>query len=99
MFLNWILGEDRGYIVTNATTGIKIKPDNFEKEFYPPETLKELLRSVVENHKPLVGYYSLLAFAGLRPSEGARVQWHHVNFSTKELHVIKGKTDARHIPL
>jgi integrase len=41
----------------------------------------------------------LLAFAGLRPSEGARVQWHQINFVTNELHVIKGKTDARDIPL
>lgn len=96
MFFNWVLGEDRAYILTNPATGIKIKTENFGKEFYPPETLKRFFRYVAENHKPLVGYYSLLAFAGLRPSEGARVQWEHVNISTGALHVIKGKTDARH---
>ncbi len=42
---------------------------------------------------------ALLTFAGLRPSEGARVQWEHINFTTNELHVIKGKTDARHVIL
>jgi hypothetical protein len=56
MFFNWVLAEDKGYITTNPATGIRFKPDKFEKEFYPPETLKEFLRSVAENHKQLVGY-------------------------------------------
>lgn len=99
MFFNWVLGEDKGYIITNPATGIKFKADNFEKEHYTPEETKKLLRYVVENHQPLVGYYALLAFAGLRPSEGARVQWKHINLSTGALHVIKGKTDARHVQL
>jgi integrase len=96
MFFNWVLGEDKGYIVSNPAMGIKFKPDNFEKEFYPPETLKRFLRYVAENHKELVGYYALLTFAGLRPSEGARIRWEHLNLSTGALHVVKGKTDARH---
>ena len=96
MFFNWVLGEDKAYIVTNPADGIKYRQENFEKEFYSPETLKKFLRYVAENHKELVGYYALLAFAGLRPTEGARVQRHHINFTTEVLHVIKGKTDARH---
>ena len=99
MFFNWVLGEDKGYVVRNPADGIKYKAERFEKEFYPPETLKTLLRYIAENHKELVGYYSLLAFAGLRPSEGARIQWNHINFTTHNLHVIRGKTDARDIIL
>ena len=99
MFFKWVLAEDRGYIVTNPAIGIRFKAERFEKEFHPPETLKKFLRFVAEKQRPLVGYYALLAFVGLRPSEAARVQWHHVGFSTNELHVIKGKTDARHVHL
>jgi len=47
----------------------------------------------------LIGYYALLTFAGLRPSEGSRVQWQDFNFKTNELYVRKGKTNARHIIL
>jgi integrase len=99
MFFNWVLGEDKGYIVSNPAAGIKYKGEKFDREFYQPEKLKELLRLVVEKHKPLVGYYSLCAFAGLRPTEAARVTWHHINFGTEHLHVINGKTDTRHIKL
>src|SRR5262249_51223364 len=95
----WVLGEDKGYIVTNPADGIKYRQENFEKEFYHPETLKKFLRYVAENHKELVGYYALLTFAGLRPSEGSRVRWEHIKSTTQHLHVIKGKTDARHVEL
>jgi integrase len=47
----------------------------------------------------LLGYYALLTFAGLRPSEGARVRWEDINFETGELYVRKGKKEARHFIL
>jgi integrase len=99
MFFNWLLAEDRGYVVTNPAKGIRFKADKFEKEFYDPDTLRNFFRHVVERFPQLVGYYTVLTFCGLRPSEGARVQWHHVNFTTKQLHVVHGKTDARHITM
>lgn len=99
MFFNWVLGEDKHYILTNPANGIRFKPDGFEKDFYPPATIKTLMRYVVQNHKELTGYYALLTFAGLRPSEGARVQWNHINFETNQLKVLKGKSDTRHILL
>jgi integrase len=99
MFFNWVLHEDRQYIQTNPAAGIRFRSEGFEKEFYPLETLRGLLRFIVEEHKSLLGYYAILTFAGLRPSEGARVTWNHLNFSTGELHVVKGKTLARHIKL
>ena len=57
---------------------------------YSPEDTKKLLRHVVEHQKDLVGYYALLTFGGLRPSEGARVQWQDYHFKTNELYVRKG---------
>ncbi|HEX5219947.1 MAG TPA: hypothetical protein VFZ59_10300 [Verrucomicrobiae bacterium] len=99
MFFNWVLGLDKGYVTTNPAEGIKFKADRFEKEFYQPARIHDFFRKVAEKYPQLVGYYALLTFAGLRPSEGARVQWRHVNFTTNELHVITGKTDARHIPM
>ena len=99
MFFKWVLAEDRGYIVTNPAIGIKFRPDKFEKKFYQMEILKEFFRQLAEKYPQLIGYYSVLLFAGLRPSEGARIKWKHFNFSTNELHVVNGKTDARHILL
>ena len=99
MFFNWVLAEDKGYVVTNPAEGIKFKTEKFERAFYQPESVKNFLGKIAEKYPTLVGYYAVLTFCGLRPSEGARVEWRHVNFSTKELHVVHGKTDARHIPL
>ena len=99
MFFSWVKDEDEGYITQNPTDGIKFKPDDFNGEFYTPEQTADLFRYVNEHHKDLIGYYTLLTFAGLRPSEGPRVQWSDFNFKTNQLHVRTGKTNARHITL
>jgi integrase len=97
MFFSWV--KDEGHLSQNPTDGIFYKPDDFNGDFYTPEVTKRLLRYVVEHEKDLIGYYALLTFAGLRPSEGARVQWQDYNSKTNELYVRKGKTHARHIIL
>ncbi len=97
MFFSWI--KDEGHIAKNPTDGIFFKPDDFNGAFYSPDETTKLLRYVVEHHPDLIGYYALLTFAGLRPSEGVRVQWCDYNFKTNELYVRKGKTNARHIIL
>jgi integrase len=97
MFFSWV--KDEGHLLQNPTDGIFYKPDDFNGDFYTPEVTKRLLRYVVEHEKDLVGYYALLTFAGLRPSEGARVQWQDYSAKTNELYVRKGKTQARHIIL
>jgi len=98
MFFNWV--KDEGHIVKNPTDGISYKPDDFDAAFYSPDQTAELLRYVAQHEqKDLIGYYALLTFAGLRPSEGSRVQWQDFNFKTNELYVRKGKTNARHIIL
>jgi integrase len=96
-FFSWVFNE--GYITKNPTDGIFYKADAFEAKFYSVETTAKLLKHVAENSKPLIGYYSLLTFAGLRPTEGTRVEWDDINFLTKELYVRPGKTGARHIEL
>jgi len=97
MFFSWV--KDEHLVDANPTDGIFFKPDDFNADFYDVPTTKKLLRSVAENEGDLIGYYALLTFAGLRPSEGARVQWQDYNVKTSELHVRKGKTNARHIIL
>lgn len=97
MFFSWV--KDEGHISQNPTDGIKFKADAFNAAWFTPEQTKNLLRYVVEHEKDLIGYYALLAFAGLRPSEGTRVQWDDYTFKTNELYVRKGKTQARHIIL
>lgn len=97
MFFSWAC--DEGHILRNPTAGIRFKADDFSGDFYSVETTKKLLRYVAQNEKDLAGYYALLTFAGLRPTEGARVQWDDLNFKTGQLYVRKGKTEARHITL
>ncbi|MBE0546045.1 MAG: site-specific integrase [Verrucomicrobia bacterium] len=97
MFFSWV--KDEHLIDANPTDGIFYKPDDFTAGFYDVPTTKKLLRYVAENKKDLIGYYALLTFAGLRPSEGARVHWQDYTFKTNELYVRKGKTNARHIIL
>ncbi len=97
MFFAWVKNE--GHILQNPTDGISYKPDGFNGEFYDVPTTKGLLHYIIENEKDLIGYYALLTFAGLRPSEGVRVEWKDYNFKTCQLYVRKGKTNARYITL
>jgi integrase len=97
MFFSWV--KDEHLIASNPTDGIFFKPDDFTAGFYDVPTTKRLLRYVAENEKDLIGYYAFLTFTGLRPSEGARVQWKDYNSKSMELYVRKGKTNARHIIL
>jgi integrase len=97
MFFSWV--KDEGHLQKNPTDGIKYKPDDFNADFYDPDTTKKLLRYIVEHEKDLVGYFALLTFAGLRPTEGERVQWGDYRPKTDELYVRKGKTNARYITL
>lgn len=97
MFFSWL--RDEGHIPQNPTDGILFKADDFQAGFYTPEETKHLLRFVVEHEKDLIGYYALLTFAGLRPTEGERVLWEDYSFDTHELYVRKGKTAARYIHL
>ena len=73
MFFSWVVNE--GHILKNPTDGISFKPDDFNGDFYTPDETSKFLRYIVEHHKDLAGYFALLIFAGLRPTEGKRVQW------------------------
>jgi integrase len=97
MFFKWVI--DEGHIATNPATGIKFKSEEYQGRSYSPKQTKKLLRYVVETNKDLVGYFALATFAGLRPTEVARVQWEDFNEKTSQLFVRKGKTPARHVDL
>jgi integrase len=97
MFATWLRHE--ALITADPFEGIRFKPDDFHAAFYTVDQIRLLLRHLVEHAPDLLGYYALLIFAGLRPSEGTRVKWEDINFATRELYVRKGKTNARHITL
>jgi len=99
MFFKWLV--DEGHLVKKPTDGIRITPDGYKGDCYTPAETKKLLRYIAENHKELIGYYALLTFAGLRPTEGRRVQWEDFNFNPEQpqLHVREGKTHARFVTL
>ena len=97
MFFGWVL--DEGHIIKKPTDGIRFIADPFHGEFYSPDETKQLLKYINVNHPELVGYYALLTFAGLRPTEGKRVRWEDFNFKTNQLLVRKGKTHPRHVNL
>jgi len=97
MFFKWVMEE--GHITKNPATGLKYKSDDFNGDFYSVEESKKLLRYVVDHSKDLIGYFALLTFAGLRPTEGLRVQWEDYNEKTHQLYVRKGKTPARYVDL
>ena len=97
MFFKWVI--DEGHITSNPATGIKFKSDEYQGRWYSPEQTKKLLRHIVETNRDLVGYFALATFAGLRPTEVARVQWEDFNEKTHQLFVRKGKTQARYVDL
>ena len=94
MFFIWL--KDHKHNSENPTDSIKIKGESYEANFYKPDAIEKLLRHVLQpEHKDLIGFYALLIFAGLRPSEGTRVLWQDIDFNTGELFVRKGKKEAR----
>ena len=97
MFFTW--GVDEGHLVKNPALGIKFKSEEYQGQCYTLEQTKNLLRHVIETNRDLVGYFAFLTFAGLRPTEGTRVQWEDYNEVTHQLYVRKGKTPARYVDL
>jgi len=98
MFFIWAKNK-RHLSQENPTDGIVIKSEDFKALRFEPEQVRDLLRYVATNEKDLVGMYALLIFAGLRPSEGARVEWKDIDFDTHEIYVKKGKREARYFIL
>jgi integrase len=97
MFFKWVM--DAGHLEKNPAEGIKYKTEKYEGHCYTLEQTKKLLRHIFETNRDLVGYFAVLTFAGLRPTEGLRVQWEDYNEKTHQLYVRKGKTPARYVDL
>lgn len=93
-FFNWC--EKHKFISENPTKGILVTIASEEIHIYQPEKIKSILDlAQTDEFKPLLGFYILATFLGLRPTEAERVQWEDINFNTKEIYVRKGKTPAR----
>jgi len=99
MFFQWVIGEQKEYLTINPTAGIYFEPAKFDRAYYQLDTLKEILKYVATEYPQMLGYYTLLTFAGLRPDEGGRVKWAHITLDGGNLHVVPGKTDPRDITL
>jgi len=97
MFFKWVV--DEGHLVKNPAEGIKFKSEAYKGQSYTVEQTKKLFRHIIETNRDLVGYFAVLTFAGLRPTEGARVQWRDYNEKTHQLYVRKGKTPDRYVNL
>ncbi len=94
MFFIW--AKAHRYATFNPTDGVVIKSDIKEVQIYSPDQIKEVLTlAQTDKFKPLLGFYVLCTFLGLRPTEAERAEWSHINFQTKEIYVTKGKTPAR----
>ena len=97
MFFKWVV--DEGHLLKNPAEGIKFKTEKYQGQSYSVAQTRKLLRHVIETNRDLVGYFAVLTFAGLRPTEGLRVQWEDYNEKTHQLYVRKGKTPARFVDL
>jgi len=97
MFFKWVV--DEGHLLKNPAEGIKFKTEKYQGQSYSVAQTKKLLRHVIETNRDLVGYFAVLTFAGLRPTEGLRVQWEDYNEKTHQLYVRAGKTPARFVDL
>jgi integrase len=93
MFFIW--AKNKRHLSDNPTDGILIKSEDFKALWFEPEKVRKLLRYVATNEKDLVGMNALLTFAGLRPSEGARVERKDIDFDEHEIYVKKGKREER----
>jgi integrase len=97
MFFKWVV--DEGHLLKNPAEGIKFKSEKYQGQCYKLEQTKKLLRHVMETNRDLIGYFAVLTFAGLRPTEGQRVQWEDYNEKTHQLYVREGKTPPRFVDL
>lgn len=97
MFFKWVV--DEGHLAKNPADTIKFKSEKYQGKCYSLEQTKKLFRHIIKTNRDLVGYFAVLTFAGLRPTEGLRVQWEDYNEKTNQLYVRKGKTPARYVEL
>jgi integrase len=84
-FFEWARRER--YCATNPAAAIApIKADRGEPAVLTPEQASELLEAA-RTHKEgeLVPYVALALFAGLRPTELARLEWHRINLKGKAI--------------
>jgi integrase len=78
-------GRRRGALRVNPATDIKItrRPEG-EVSILSPEDVARLLECCTPDLKP---YVAICAFAGLRPSEAASLDWSNIHFDTMQIEV------------
>lgn len=78
-------GRRRGYLRANPAADIKIRrrPEG-EVSILTPDELRSLLSKCAPE---IVPYVAICAFAGLRPSEAANLEWPDIHFDTMQIEV------------
>jgi integrase len=96
-FFTWCMDRKRRWAVSNPCHAVKVERD----EQAPPEVLilaecKRLLK-VAQEFKDgcLLPYVSVCLFAGLRPTEAARLTWEAVNVEDREIRLESGDTKTK----
>jgi integrase len=78
-------GRRRGYLRANPATDVKIRwrPEG-EVSILTPDELRNLLSKCAQE---IVPYVAICAFAGLRPSEAANLEWPDIHLDTMQIEV------------
>lgn len=97
MFLKWVM-ERKRLISELPTKFIEIKVAPKPIRIYPPQQIQTMWQIVSSEFQELKSWFLICNWAGLRPSECARLTWEDVCFSTNQISVNdEGKTGARFV--
>ena len=92
-------GIRRGWCELNPIRHLELESVKFRKEILTNPQVTALLKAAVETDLELLPYQLLCVFAGIRPKEVERLEWHDVNFEEKYIKVPEevSKTGVRRI--
>jgi integrase len=91
-FLNYCRREGK-WITVNPTENVKVRVKNAEVKILTIPETRQLLSAALERELPasVIPYLAVQLFAGLRPTEAARLRWERVHFETRQIEV-RGET-------
>lgn len=97
MWLRWVM-ERKRLISELPTKFIKIKVAPKPIRIYSPQQIQTMWKIVSSEFQELKSWFLISTWAGLRPSETARLTWKDVCFFTNQISVNEqGKTGARFV--
>jgi hypothetical protein len=88
-FLNYCRREGK-WITVNPTENIKVRvPKNGDVKILTVSQTRQLLNAALTCEHPasVIPYLVVQLFAGLRPTEAAKLRWERIHFDTKQIEV------------